>query len=124
MAFIQALILCGLMLAVTACTHSGTAGFSAAEQQQLAQVEFIRPYELSRADVSYTARGEVSGSSCQAAASQPAATQAEALLRLKLAAAAVGANRVILRQCRQVTTPACAASWICIGDAHQQQPLR
>ena len=124
MGFIQVLLLCGLMLAVAACTHSTNAGFSAAEQQQLVQVEFIRPYELSRADVSYTARGEVSGSSCQVLANQPAPTQAEALLRLKLAAAAVGANRVILRQCSQVTTPACTASWICIGDAHQQQPLR
>jgi uncharacterized protein YbjQ (UPF0145 family) len=123
MSFFQALMRCGLMLALTACTHSGDGGSSAVEQQQLAQVEFIRPYELSRVDVNYTARGEVSGSSCQGLA-KPAETRAEALLRLKLAAAEVGANRVILRQCSQVTTPVCAAGWVCTGDAHQLQPLR
>lgn len=109
---------------VSACASQADSGLSTAEQQRIEAVEFMRPYELSRRDVNFTALGDVVGISCQATMMQPAASQAEALLRLKLAAADIGANRVILKQCQQVSTDGCRASWRCSGDAHQQQPLR
>lgn len=122
--------LCGVVIGtmvltlVSACASPTDSALTAAEQQRLETVEFMRPYELSRRDVNFTALGDVVGISCQANMMQPAASQAEALLRLKLAAADIGANRVILKQCQQVSTEGCRASWRCSGDAHQQQPLR
>lgn len=106
------------------CASSVEEPFSSLEQQQLETVEFIRPYELSRTDVSHTALGEVVGESCQSTRFQAAPSQAEALLKLKLAAAQLGANRVILKQCQQLSSNDCRAIWICRGDAHQQQPLQ
>lgn len=87
-------------------------------------VEFMRPYELSRNDVSFVSLGRVQGESCQANMFSEKPTQQEALLRMKVAAAALGANRVILRSCEQDQTDDCRARWICSGDAHQAQPLQ
>lgn len=106
------------------CASSVEAPFSSIEQQQLETVDFMRPYELSRTDVSHTSLGEVVGESCQRTRFQAQPSQAEALLKLKLAAAQLGANRVILKQCQQASSNDCRASWVCRGDAHQQQPLR
>lgn len=113
-----------LALSLASCASTDDAPFSALEQQQIAAVEFMRPYELSRTDVSFTAMGEVIGVACQSSVLQPSPSQAEALLQLKLAAAQLGANRVILKQCQQGPSEGCRSSWICRGDAHQQQPLR
>lgn len=87
-------------------------------------VDFVRPYELSRTDVSFTGLGTVAGASCQAHRSAPIATQQEALLRMKVMAAELGANAVVLRQCRESSTVECRTQWVCEGDAFQQQPLR
>jgi len=87
-------------------------------------VDFVRPYELSRTDVSFTGLGTVAGASCQAHRSAPIATQQEALLRMKVMAAELGANAVVLRQCRETSTVECRTQWVCEGDAFQQQPLR
>ncbi|PHR65775.1 Rcs stress response system protein RcsF [Pseudidiomarina marina] len=86
-------------------------------------VEFMRPYELSRNDVSFVSLGRVQGESCQANVFSNKPTQQEALLRMKVAAAELGANRLILRRCQQDQTDECRARWICTGDAHQSQPL-
>ena len=117
-------IIAVLTLMLGGCASPAEAPLSANEQQQLAAVEFMRPYELSRTDVSHTALGEVVGESCQENRFQGQPSQAEALLKLKLAAAQRGANRVILKQCQQASSDECVASWVCRGDAHQQQPLR
>lgn len=113
-----------LSLTLGSCASSVQAPFTAAEQTQLETVEFMRPYELSRTDVTYTALGAVTGVACQSSVLQPPPSQADALLKLKLAAAQVGANRVILKHCQQAPIDGCRASWVCDGDAHQQQPLR
>lgn len=88
------------------------------------KVEFMRPYELSRTDITLISLGPVSGRSCQANffASKP--TQDEAIIRLKIAAAEIDANRVVLRSCREEKTADCSASWVCEGQAYQVQPLR
>ncbi|SDB36308.1 RcsF lipoprotein [Pseudidiomarina indica] len=87
-------------------------------------VTFMRPYELSRTDVNFTALGEVQGASCQVNRFAAEPTQQEALLRLKVAAAELGANHVVLRQCRQQQSDECRSQWLCTGDAFQSQPLR
>lgn len=87
-------------------------------------VEFMRPYELSRNDVSFVSLGRVEGESCQTNIFSDKPTQQEALLRMKVAAAALGANRLILRSCEQGQTDSCRARWVCTGDAHQLQPLQ
>src|SRR5690554_560082 len=104
---------------------SGTASKQASIDMQAADsVEFIRPYELSRNDVTFVSLGEVSGESCQANFWSHKATQEQALLKMKVAAANLGANRVVLRQCTQDSSENCSARWLCVGNAHQQQPLR
>jgi uncharacterized protein YbjQ (UPF0145 family) len=123
-ASLRALITASLVtVTLSACAAHPDNAFSAAEQQLIQAVEFIRPYELSRTDVNHTAMGEVVGTACQTGLMQQSPSQAEALLRLKLAAAELGANRVILKQCQQTPVANCRASWVCRGDGYQQQPL-
>lgn len=87
-------------------------------------VEFMRPYELSRTDVTVISMGPVEGRSCQSNLFDQKPSQEEAILLLKVAAAENNANRVVLRSCRQEATDACRASWVCEGQAYQVQPLR
>lgn len=87
-------------------------------------VEFMRPYELSRTDVSVISLGDVEGRSCQANIFDDKPSQEKAIVLLKIAAAKVSANRVVLRACREEKTDSCRASWICYGQALQVEPLR
>lgn len=87
-------------------------------------VEFMRPYELSRTDVSVISLGDVEGRSCQANIFDDKPSQEEAIVRLKIAAAKRSANRVVLRECREEKTDSCRASWVCYGQAMQVEPLR
>ena len=87
-------------------------------------VEFMRPYEMSRTDVSVISLGEVEGRSCQANIFDQKPSQEEAILLLKISAAKLSANRVVLRECREEKTDSCRASWVCYGQAMQVEPLR
>lgn len=116
-----------LLWALSVVVLSGCAGSAQQSNLDLGAadtVEFMRPYELSRNDVSFVSLGEVQGESCQVRFFNAKPTQEEALLRMKVAAAALGANRVVLRSCSQASSSECAARWLCVGDAHQEQPLR
>lgn len=117
------LVLSMLLLLVSACT-TVTAERTRIDMQAADSVEFIRPYELSRTDVSYVSLGEVTGESCQAQFWQAKPTQEQALLRLKVAAAEIGGNRLVLKACQQADNSACHARWVCTGHAYQEQPLR
>ncbi|RUO47467.1 Rcs stress response system protein RcsF [Pseudidiomarina donghaiensis] len=87
-------------------------------------VEFMRPYELSRTDVSVISLGDVEGRSCQANIFDDKPSQEQAIVLLKVAAAELSANRVVLRTCREEKTDSCRASWVCHGQALQVEPLR
>lgn len=122
---VKILVVCSMVwLALSGCQSVPEQQYSAAQREQMAAVEFIRPYELSRNDVSFTPLGAVSGFSCQTSIMQAAASEAEALLSLKLAAVDVGANVLVLRQCQQQDRDGCRSAWVCHGDAHQMQPLQ
>ncbi|WP_417686770.1 Rcs stress response system protein RcsF [Pseudidiomarina gelatinasegens] len=116
-----------LLWALSVLVLSGCAGSAQQSNFDLGAadtVEFMRPYELSRNDVSFVSLGEVQGASCQARFFNEKPTQEEALLRMKIAAADLGANRVVLRSCTQGSSDECSARWVCVGDAYQEQPLR
>lgn len=87
-------------------------------------VEFMRPYELSRTDITIMSMGEVEGRSCQTSIFDNKPSQEDAIVLLKQAAADKDANRVVLRSCREEKTDDCRASWVCQGQAYQVQPLR
>ncbi len=112
-----------LLLVLVGCAAEPQ-GLSSEQQQLLKSVDFMRPYELSRTDVSITSLGEVQGQSCQANIWDAEPTQEAALLQLKLAAASLGANHVILKGCERSTSDDCSSRWLCTGDAHQLQPLQ
>jgi|SRR5690554_14192 len=88
------------------------------------KVSFMRPYELSRTDITLISLGPVTGRSCQSHFFAQKPSQDEAIIRLKIAAAKIDANRVVLRSCREEKTDECSASWVCEGQAYQVQPLR
>ncbi|MDX1705585.1 Rcs stress response system protein RcsF [Pseudidiomarina sp.] len=117
-----------LTIAVTALLLSACATVpDSLNDQQLAQarnVTFIKPYELSRTDVEFTSRGEVVGESCQANVLAPRATQERALLELKIAAAELGANAVVLQSCQQPAGGGCKKLWVCTGTAHDMRSLQ
>ncbi|SFR58722.1 RcsF lipoprotein [Pseudidiomarina maritima] len=112
------------VLFVLAGCSSNHSSVSEVDMSAAESVDFMRPYELSRNDVSFVSLGQVQGESCQANVFSEKPTQQEALLRMKIAAAKLGANRLILRSCQQDQTDDCRARWICTGDAHQAQPLQ
>jgi hypothetical protein len=112
-----------VLLALAGCAATPE-GFSEQQQQQISSVDFMRPYELSRTDISVTSLGEVQGESCQSNFWDDEPSQEQALLELKLAAAAVGANRIILKGCERAASEQCTSRWLCAGDAHQVQPLQ
>ncbi|HET8817103.1 MAG TPA: Rcs stress response system protein RcsF [Pseudidiomarina sp.] len=113
-----------LILLMSGCQSAPTPRYTAAQLEQMESVTFVRPYELSRTDVSFAPLGEVRGESCQTSMMQASATEEAALLALKLAAVERGANALVLRQCQMLTTDACQSAWVCTGDAHQMQPLQ
>lgn len=113
-----------LIMLLVGCQTAPTQRYSDAQLAQLDTVSFVRPYELSRNDVSFSPLGEVTGESCQTGLMQAPATEEDALLDLKLAAAERGANVLVLRQCEGVAIDGCRSAWMCIGDAHQMQPLQ
>ncbi|RUO68580.1 Rcs stress response system protein RcsF [Pseudidiomarina salinarum] len=111
----------GMLLAACSSTPDS---LTEQQLQRAATVQFIKPYELSRTDVEFISRGEVVGESCQGNFMAPEATQERALLELKIAAAELGANAVVLQSCQQPTASACKKLWICTGTAHDMQPLQ
>lgn len=111
------------ILLLAACS-SAPDELSRQQLQQAASVQFIKPYELSRTDVEFISRGEVVGESCQANFLAPQATQQRALLELKIAAAELGANAVVLQSCQQPVASGCNELWVCTGTAHDMQPLQ
>lgn len=113
-----------LIMLMAGCQSAPTQRYTTAQLAQMETVTFVRPYELSRNDVSFAPLGEVRGESCQSSVMQAPATEENALLALKLAAAELGANALVLRQCQSVAVDACRAAWVCSGDAHQMQPLQ
>lgn len=116
------IMLLGLLGSSVGCVATAPQ-FSAQQQAQIATVSFIKPYELSRTDVTHISRGEVIGQACPRGHDTPSSEQ-QALLELKLAAAAQQANVVVLKHCAIVATSSCGRIWQCRGDAHQQQPVQ
>lgn len=96
----------------------------AADLERASQVEFMRPYELSRTDVSFTSIGTVRGESCQSPLASEQASQQLAMIRLKLAALEQQGNRVVLKGCFQDSEGSCTQRWSCEGEAYQMNPLR
>ena len=96
------------------------AQFSAEQLAQADQVSFVKPYELTRTDVRYLAVGEVIGESCSSQLTGGAASQNEALLQLKLAAAERQADTVVVQGCQQDSAAGCTERWWCKGEAYQQ----
>lgn len=117
------LILSLLLLVISACSTVNEER-SGLDLQAADSVQFLRPYELSRTDVSFVSLGDVIGESCQTQFWHAQPTQEQALLRLKVAAAEMGGNRVVLKACQQTDSSACHARWVCTGHAYQEQPLR
>ncbi|MGI0153276.1 Rcs stress response system protein RcsF [Pseudidiomarina sp. WS423] len=115
-------LMLALVVAISGC--AAPVPDTTAQQQQLQDtVEFIRPYELSRTDVSFTSLGAVAGESCQAHFWNQEPSQQQALLQLKQAAAEFGANALVLKQCIKAESAQCRLRWLCEGDAYQMQPL-
>lgn len=98
--------------------------FPAAEMARSNTVEFMKPYQLSRNDVEFVDRGAVRGESCQRPLIDGQASQEEALIAMKLAAADKQANRVVLKRCQQDSKGGCTARWWCEGTAFQMRPLQ
>ncbi|CAB0151597.1 Outer membrane lipoprotein RcsF [Pseudidiomarina piscicola] len=99
-------------------------GMTAEQLARASEVEFVRPYELSRTDVEFISVGPVQGQSCASHLLADNASQEQALMEMKLAAAERQANRVVLKQCRQDDNAGCSKRWLCEGDAYQAQPLQ
>lgn len=99
-------------------------GMSAEQLLAANQVEFIRPYELSRTDVEFISAGAVRGESCASHLLADDATQDQALMRMKLAASERQANRIVLKRCKQDDEGGCSKRWWCEGDAYQMMPLQ
>ncbi|MGQ4276976.1 hypothetical protein ACQ5ES_08020 [Pseudidiomarina sp. E22-M8] len=99
-------------------------GLSAEQLAAAGQVEFMRPYELSRIDVEFISVGSVRGESCASHVLADEASQDEALMQMKLAAAERQANRIVLKRCLQDDEGGCSSRWWCEGDAYQAMPLQ
>ncbi|RUO52352.1 Rcs stress response system protein RcsF [Pseudidiomarina homiensis] len=98
--------------------------FPTADLERSKQVEFMQPYELSRTDVEFVDLGVVRGESCQRPLLDGQASQEEAMIAMKLAAADKQANRIVLKRCQQDSDGGCTARWWCEGTAFQAQPLQ
>lgn len=98
--------------------------FPAADLERSATVEFMQPYELSRGDVEFVDLGTVRGESCQRPLLDGQASEQEALISMKLAAADKQANRIVLKRCQQDSEGGCTVRWWCEGTAFQAQPLQ
>lgn len=98
--------------------------FPAAELARSNTVEFMQPYQLSRTDVEFVDLGAVRGESCQRPLLDGQASQEEALIAMKLAAANKQANRVVLKRCQQDSKGGCTVRWWCEGTAFQMSPLQ
>lgn len=117
-------ILIGFVVLLLVACSAAPEQMTAAQIRTADTVSFMRPYELSRTDVSYTSLGTVRGESCQSQIWSGEASQEEALMRLKLMAAERQANRVVLKRCEQDEQAGCHQRWWCEGEAYQEQPLQ
>lgn len=115
-----AVLSCGVLLGCATQVER----FPAAELARSNSVEFIQPYQLSRTDVEFVDMGTVRGESCQRPLLDGQASQEEALIAMKLAAADKQANRVVLKRCQQDSKDGCTARWWCEGTAFQMRPLQ
>lgn len=98
--------------------------FPAAEMARSNTVQFIQPYQLSRTDVEFVDLGTVRGESCQRPLIDGQASQEEAMIAMKLAAADQQANRLVLKRCLQDSKGGCTVRWWCEGTAFQMLPLQ
>ncbi len=98
--------------------------FPAADMARSSTVEFMQPYQLSRTDMEFVDLGPVRGESCQRPLLEGQASQEEAMIAMKLAAADKQANRIVLKRCQQDSKGGCSVSWWCEGTAFQAQPLQ
>lgn len=98
--------------------------FPAADLARASTVEFMQPYQLSRTDLEFVDLGTVIGESCQRPLLDGQASQEEALIALKLAAADKQANRIVLKRCQQDSKGGCSVRWRCEGTAFQASPLQ
>ncbi|MDN7125171.1 Rcs stress response system protein RcsF [Pseudidiomarina terrestris] len=112
-----------LLTGLSACA-SAPQGMSAEQLAKAGQVEFMRPYELSRSDVEFVSVGPVRGESCASHLLADEASQEQARMRMKLAAAERQANRLVLKKCVKDDEGGCTTRWWCEGDAYQAVPLQ
>ncbi|RUO58741.1 Rcs stress response system protein RcsF [Pseudidiomarina insulisalsae] len=121
MRFTMIILLCGLLLA--GCS-TPVERFPASDLTRSSSVEFMRSYELSRTDVEFISMGEVYGESCERLLLDGHASQEEAMIAMKIAAADKQANRIILKSCQQDQKGNCSVRWRCTGEAYQARPLQ